>query len=123
MELHRPFGSTKLRPIKHRGAKIDHRGVQTQQRVLTPLLVGPSPTRSLRRTDIVNDTTARSVLALKRRAVLPSANFPRANEHVLQLARRGASEHRGRCRFDHWPWRTGLQCIYVAYILKLRRCS
>ena len=34
MELHRSFRPAKLGPIKHRGAQINHRGVQAQQGIL-----------------------------------------------------------------------------------------
>src|SRR5437016_5768242 len=34
MQLHRSFGQAKLGPIKHRGAEIDHRGIQAQQGIL-----------------------------------------------------------------------------------------
>src|SRR5260370_994733 len=42
MQLHRSFGQAKLGPFKHRGAEIDHRGIQAQQGILeTELLLFP----------------------------------------------------------------------------------
>jgi len=34
MQLDRSFGAPKLRPIKHRRAQGDHRGIQTEEFVL-----------------------------------------------------------------------------------------
>ena len=42
MQLHRTFGATKVRPVEHAGAQIDHGGVHADQLVLEAKLVPPA---------------------------------------------------------------------------------
>src|SRR5665811_1795754 len=79
------FGSTKLRPIKHRGAKIDHRGVQTQQRVLKSEL----PLFSSSWLASSQGLTLRQQLVKHRLAQLPRPMF-------IGVGQSGASRSRGQ---------------------------
>jgi hypothetical protein len=112
MELRRPFGSTKLRSIKHRGAKIDHRGVQTPQRILKSDL----PLFSISLLASSQGLTPREKFVKFRSAQVPRPMFIRAGES-------GASRSREQNQVMEFPLAGGQASANFAQRLRMSQLT
>src|SRR5258707_6477376 len=96
MQLHQSFGEAKLGPIKHRGAKIDHRGIQAQQRILESELSLLSRSWLAGRQDLA----LRQQLLKHRALQLPRPMF-------VGVGQRGASRSGGQTQMPKFPFTRG----------------